>query len=68
MPQKLSIIIPSYNEEKTIITLLDKVIRVYLINDIQKELIIIDDGSKDATSRIVTEYIQNHPHETIKLR
>lgn len=67
MPQKLSIIIPSYNEEKTIITLLDKVIRVYLINDIQKELIIIDDGSKDATSRIVTEYMQNHPHETIKL-
>lgn len=67
MSQKLSIIIPSYNEEKTIIALLDKVIRVCLINDTQKELIIIDDGSKDSTSRIVTEYIQNHPHETIKL-
>lgn len=67
MPQKLSIIIPSYNEEKTIIALLDKVIRVCLINDMQKELIIIDDGSKDATSQIVTEYMQNHPHETIKL-
>lgn len=44
---KLSIIIPAYNEEKTILKILKKIIKVKLTNDLEKEIIIINDCSKD---------------------
>ena len=46
---KLSILIPAYNEEKTIHLILDKVKEVNLICNIQKEIIIVDDCSNDKT-------------------
>jgi len=49
MVNKLSIIIPAYNEEKTIHLLLDKVRDVKLIGDIKKEVININDCSSDNT-------------------
>ena len=45
---KLSIIIPAYNEEKTIIRILDKVNKVK-IEGIEKEIIVVDDCSQDRT-------------------
>jgi glycosyltransferase involved in cell wall biosynthesis len=55
----LSIIIPAYNEEKTIIPLLQKVIDVKLINDIRKEIVIVNDCSQDKTEQLVTGYIHS---------
>ena len=46
---KVSIILPAYNEERTIIRIIDLVQSVRLIKGITKELIIIDDGSTDFT-------------------
>ena len=43
---KVSIIIPVYNEEKTIIDILKKV-NLQKINSISMEIIVINDGSKD---------------------
>lgn len=51
---KLSIIIPAYNEEKTIGIVLDKLRQIELLG-IEKEIIVVDDGSKDKTSLIVKE-------------
>ena len=65
-PNTLSIIIPSYNEEKTILILLDKIFGVNLINEINKE-IIIDDGSCDNTITKVNDYIQKKTEKNIKL-
>jgi dolichol-phosphate mannosyltransferase len=45
---KLTIIIPAYNEEKTISKILDKVINLQ-ISSVKKEIIIVDDGSTDNT-------------------
>jgi len=45
---KLSIIIPVYNEEKTVIPLVEKVVKLNL-PAIAKEIIIVDDGSTDTT-------------------
>ena len=45
----LSIIIPAYNEEKTIHLILDKVKNVQLINNIEKQIIIVNDFSSDNT-------------------
>jgi glycosyltransferase involved in cell wall biosynthesis len=53
--EKLSIIIPVYNEEKTISTLLDKVNSVKL--NINKEIIIVNDGSFDNTLKIIENWI-----------
>ncbi len=58
MIKKLSIIIPAYNEEKTIHLILDKVMNVELINGIEKEIVIIDDCSKDQTLDAIKKYIQ----------
>jgi glycosyltransferase involved in cell wall biosynthesis len=57
----LSIIIPVYNEEKFVAQLLEKVITVHLIQNIQKEIIIIDDASTDYTSKNIQEFITQHP-------
>lgn len=48
---KLSVIIPVYNEESTVGELLEKVLAV----DIQKEIIVVDDGSRDSSIDIVRE-------------
>ncbi len=47
--QKLSIIIPVYNEAATIHHILEKVQQVSLLNNIQKEVIVVNDCSTDGT-------------------
>lgn len=64
---KLSIVIPAYNEARTIHLILDKVIDVRLVNDIEKEIIIVNDCSKDDTVEVVKAYIANHPGIDMKL-
>jgi glycosyltransferase involved in cell wall biosynthesis len=46
---KLSIIIPAFNEAKTIQSVLKKVANVHLLNDIEKEIIVVNDCSTDDT-------------------
>ena len=60
----LSIIIPAYNEEKTIHFILDKVLAVELINNIKKEIILVNDASSDNTSGAINKYIAAHPEIT----
>ena len=55
--KKLSIIIPCYNEYKTIESIVNKVLSVNLDN-VEKEIIIIDDGSQDQTIQILKEKIE----------
>ncbi len=63
--KKLSIIIPAYNEEKTIHFILNKIKNVNLINDIEKEIIIVNDFSKDNTESAIQNYINTNPELTI---
>lgn len=53
---KLSIIIPAYNEEKTIHLILDKVRMVVLPDNVEKEVIIVNDCSKDNTETAILTY------------
>lgn len=62
MPEKLSIIIPAYNEARTIHKILDKVEAVSLIHNLEKELVIVNDCSKDNTAEVIEAYRQNKPH------
>jgi len=53
--KKLSIIIPAYNEEKTIAEVINRIKKVDLKKQfIEKEIIVVDDGSKDNTSNKVS--------------
>lgn len=62
----LSIIIPAYNEERTIHLILDKVKDVVLRDGIRKEVIIVNDGSKDGTVQAVQRYMEANPTMGIK--
>lgn len=64
---KISILIPAYNEGKTIHFILDKVKEVSLLNNIQKEIIIVNDCSKDNTVEAVENYISNNSELNITL-
>jgi glycosyltransferase involved in cell wall biosynthesis len=55
--KKLSIVIPCYNEFKTIESITDKVMNVELVN-IEKEVIIVDDGSRDQTVQLLKDKIE----------
>jgi glycosyltransferase involved in cell wall biosynthesis len=57
MAQKLSIVIPIYNEASTITEILDKVLSVTLITGIQKEIILVNDASTDASEEVIKSYL-----------
>lgn len=57
---KLSIIIPVYNEERTIAQVVDCVLSTALPPDMEREIVIVDDGSKDRTKEVLKPY-QDHP-------
>ena len=64
--KKLSIIIPCYNEEKTIIPLLISINKVQLTDGIEKEILIIDDKSSDNSISIINKYNEENDNK-IKL-
>ncbi len=57
----LSILIPAYNEGRTIHHILNKVKAVELIGGYTKEVIIVNDCSKDNTEEAIQSYIQHNP-------
>ena len=63
----LSIIIPVFNECKTIVLLLDKIKDVKLHENISKDIIIINDGSSDNTKDVILKYINENRFLNIRL-
>jgi len=63
----LSIVIPVYNEERTIHFILDKIQEVTLNGGLKKEIILVDDCSKDNSIQAIEKYMSNHPDMGLKL-
>jgi len=59
---KLSIVVPTFNEEPT----LRQVLEAVLAANYEKEVIVIDDGSTDATPAILEEFRQHHSVRVIR--
>jgi len=57
---KISVVIPVYNEKNTI----QEILRRVLVMNIATEIVVVDDGSKDGTCKILEEY---NNHEIIKI-
>src|SRR4051812_24446719 len=55
---RISIIVPAYNEEKTIANVLNALLRE--VPDVF-EILVVDDGSKDQTAQITERLVQQHP-------
>jgi glycosyltransferase involved in cell wall biosynthesis len=66
MPQKLSIVIPAYNEERTIHLILDRISHVVLPNEMTNEIIITNDCSSDDTEGAIQRYMAAHPSLDIR--
>jgi glycosyltransferase involved in cell wall biosynthesis len=58
--KKLSILVPAYNEENTISFILDKLNTLQLNFGVEKEIVIINDASKDRTKEVIEAYIKNN--------
>lgn len=67
MLQKLSIIIPVYNEQNTIYDVLIKVSSVQLPQSIVKEIIVVNDQSRDNSKAEIERYLQAFPENGVRL-
>jgi glycosyltransferase involved in cell wall biosynthesis len=65
--KKLSIVIPVYNEAKTIHEILNRVLEVELNHGFEKEIILVNDFSSDNSGEVIDNYISNHPAADMKL-
>lgn len=63
----VSFLIPSFNEE----ALIAETLQTYLaLKDIKKEILVIDDGSKDATMKVLKNFYQlqlSEEHDSLKI-
>ena len=58
---KLSVIVPAYNEEKTILNVLEKLKSIELIGGFQREIVVVNDCSSDNTEGMVQKFITDNP-------
>ena len=64
--ETLSIIIPNYKEGRTIIKILEWVDDVVLLNEIQKEVLVVDDCSTDTSAQLVQNYCSENPSVNLR--
>jgi glycosyltransferase involved in cell wall biosynthesis len=59
--KKISIIIPCYNEEKLIATVLEKVLQTKLDYNLDKQVIVVNDGSTDGSVNAINQFCERNP-------
>lgn len=63
--RKLSIIVPAFNEEQTIAQVLARLDALELVQNVAKEIIVVNDNSTDQTQSTIEDYLNNHPHSVV---
>ncbi len=57
MVRRISIVIPAFNERPTIRELVERVARAELPEGLERELLVVDDGSSDGTREVLRELV-----------
>ncbi|HSB15153.1 MAG TPA: glycosyltransferase [Bryobacteraceae bacterium] len=57
----LSVLVPLYNEEEFIATLLERVLSAPLPDGMTREVIVVDDGSRDGSAEAVEAFVTRFP-------
>lgn len=65
---ELTVIVPCLNEELNVPELTSRVLRVFEEGGIAGELVLVDDGSKDGTWRVIREHEERHPGVVVGVR
>ncbi len=65
--KKLSILIPAYNEEESITSILEVLKDLNLNYSLEKEVIIVNDSSTDSTKELIEDFIKSNPNLSVKL-
>ena len=66
MQNSLSVIIPAYNESKTIVGIINRVLEAPT-PEITKEIIVVNDCSNDDTAQLVERFISENPSSNVRL-
>jgi phenylacetate-CoA ligase len=61
----LSVIAPCFNEEFNVPELTERVLRTFERGGVDGELVLVDDGSKDGTRRVIEEQMAKHPGRVV---
>ncbi|MFZ1634491.1 MAG: glycosyltransferase family 2 protein [Chitinophagales bacterium] len=64
--KKLSVIVPAYNEEATIQTILTTLTGIKLLHNISMEIIVVNDCSRDKTAERLQQFIESNPQVNIR--
>ncbi len=59
----LSILIPVYNERAYLRRCVERILEVPLAYSLQKEIVIVDDGSTDGTTQVIQELAARYPND-----
>ncbi len=66
MSKTISIVIPVFNEEKSVLAILDKIDKVQLLHQLKKEILIINDCSTDDSEKVILQYIEDNTNQRIR--
>ncbi|MBI4262227.1 glycosyltransferase family 2 protein, partial [Candidatus Uhrbacteria bacterium] len=67
MQSNITIIVPVYNEQHTVIMLLEKLLSVFKNTGVTFQIIVVDDGSTDDTKKLLLAFQENHAHDSFTL-
>ncbi|MFM8787092.1 MAG: glycosyltransferase [Bacteroidota bacterium] len=67
MPSGLSILVPAYNEEQTIVSILEILFQTQLPDNMIKEVIVVNDCSTDKTPVLLDDFASRHPELPLRI-